>query len=92
MYLILLCCQVFSDCVIQLLGTLSDASACIPTVTDNAYSQGLITTEEVGISFEPTDTISSQNGELTVGGTDSSKYTGAIAYVFVLSAALFYAF
>lgn len=62
------------------LGTLSDSSACIPTVTDNAYSQGLISEYEVAISFEPTTSTSSQNGELTFGGTDSSKYTGTITY------------
>ncbi|KAG2359984.1 aspartic peptidase domain-containing protein [Suillus spraguei] len=34
----------------------------------------------VGISFEPTTTESDTNGELTFGGTDSTKYTGDIAY------------
>ena len=48
---------------------------------DNAYSEGLIDTEVVGISFEPTTEVSVTNGELTFGGVDSSKYTGDIAYV-----------
>ncbi|CCL99078.1 uncharacterized protein FIBRA_01090 [Fibroporia radiculosa] len=61
-------------------GTLSNADECIPTVTDNAYSQGLISAHEVGISFEPTTSLSITNGELTFGGTDSSKYTGTITY------------
>ncbi|KAL6304635.1 acid protease [Sparassis latifolia] len=62
-------------------GTLSsDTSACIPTVTDNAYSQGLITADEVGISFEPTTSVSDTNGEITFGGVDSSKYTGTLTY------------
>ncbi|KAI0922513.1 hypothetical protein AcW1_002869 [Taiwanofungus camphoratus] len=67
-------------------GTLTDdESACIPTVTDNAYSQGLISAYEVGISFEPTTSTSSTNGELTFGGTDSSKYTGSITYTPITS-------
>ncbi|OSX57421.1 hypothetical protein POSPLADRAFT_1156721 [Postia placenta MAD-698-R-SB12] len=66
-------------------GTLSDEDACIPTVTQNAYSQGLISVEEVGISFEPTTSASDTNGELTFGGTDSSKYNGTITYTAITS-------
>jgi len=63
------------------LDTLSpDTSATIPTVTDNAFSQGLITADEVGVSFEPTTSTADNNGELTFGGTDSSKFTGAITF------------
>jgi len=62
-------------------GTLTnDEDAEIPTVTDNLYSQGTISTEVVGVSFEPTTSEEVTNGELTFGGTDSSKYTGTIAY------------
>ncbi|KAM6493211.1 aspartic peptidase A1 [Amanita muscaria] len=62
-------------------GTLSpDTNTAIPTVTDNAYSQGSITADQIGISFEPTTSTSVQNGELTWGGVDSTKYTGAITY------------
>ncbi|KAH9848582.1 aspartic proteinase precursor [Lenzites betulinus] len=57
----------------------------IPTVIDNAFSQGIISSALVGISFEPTTEISVTNGELTFGGTDSSKFTGDIAYVPVTS-------
>jgi hypothetical protein len=54
----------------------------VPTVIDNLFSQGTISENMFSISFEPiTDSSGEQlNGELTVGGTDSSKYTGAITY------------
>nr|AHA86292.1 aspartic protease 2 [Leucoagaricus gongylophorus] len=62
-------------------GTLSPAvNSLIPTVTDNLFSSGRITSNEIGISFEPTNTIEVENGELTWGGTDSSKFTGAINF------------
>ena len=53
----------------------------IPTVTDTLFSEGTISTDEVGISFEPiTSGPPQSNGELTFGGTDSTRYTGAITY------------
>lgn len=62
-------------------GTLSpDTSAIIPTVTDNLFSQGKISSNEVGISFQPTMQESDGNGELTFGGVDSTKFTGSIYY------------
>ncbi|KAI0365368.1 acid protease [Pilatotrama ljubarskyi] len=67
-------------------GTTS-SGAVVPTVVDNAFAQGLIDSKVVGISFEPTTSLSVTNGELTFGGTDSSKYTGEIAYVPVTSTA-----
>ncbi|KAI9070299.1 acid protease [Trametes sanguinea] len=57
----------------------------VPTVLDNAFSQGQISSEVVGVSFEPSTELSATNGELTFGGTDSSKYTGEIAYVPITS-------
>jgi cathepsin E len=49
-------------------GTLRpDKNITIPTVTDNAYSQGLIPANEIGISFEPTDSVYISNGELVWG-------------------------
>ncbi|TFY59343.1 hypothetical protein EVJ58_g5834 [Rhodofomes roseus] len=66
-------------------GTLGDSDATIPTVTDNLYSQGTISTEVLAVSFEPTTSDSVTNGELTFGGTDSSKYTGSITYVSLTS-------
>jgi hypothetical protein len=55
----------------------------IPTVTQNLYTQGIISEIVVGISFEPTNTDNATNGELTFGGTDPTKYTGTIAYPYV---------
>ncbi|KAJ3893486.1 aspartic peptidase domain-containing protein [Lentinula edodes] len=52
----------------------------VPTVTDNLFSQGTIAEKVVSISFEPTTTDEVTNGELFFGGTDSSKFTGAITY------------
>ncbi|KAG6813704.1 hypothetical protein H0H92_008111 [Tricholoma furcatifolium] len=46
-------------------GTLNDKNDTIPTVTDNAYSQDLITSNEIGVYFEPYS--ESQSGELTWG-------------------------
>ena len=65
------------------LGTVLGATT-VPTVTDNAWDDGLLTAYEVGISFEPTTAVNVVNGELTFGGVDPSKYTGSIQYVRVL--------
>lgn len=56
--------------------------ASVPTFMDNLLSQGVISTEVLGVSFRPesgSDTDDA-NGELTLGGTDSTKYTGSITY------------
>jgi cathepsin E len=69
-------------------GTLSpDTNTNIPTVTDNLFSSGIISENLVGISFAPiTDSSGSEiNGEITWGGTDSSKFTGAITYIPITS-------
>ncbi|OSX58416.1 hypothetical protein POSPLADRAFT_1154005 [Postia placenta MAD-698-R-SB12] len=50
------------------------------TVTDNAWFQGLLAAYEVGIGFAPAD-----NGELTFGGTNPTRYTGNINYVPITS-------
>ncbi|KAH9065697.1 aspartic peptidase A1 [Lactarius vividus] len=64
------------------LGTLSpDTNTPIPTVTDNLFSQGTITSNLVAVSFEPTTTASVKNGELTFGGTDSTKFTGTLTFI-----------
>ncbi|KAH8099771.1 acid protease [Cristinia sonorae] len=62
-------------------GTLNpDTRTAIPTVTDNLFSQGIISSNLVSVSFEPTNSESITNGELTFGGTDSSKFTGSITF------------
>lgn len=49
---------------------------------DNLLKQGSISSEVLGVSFRPESGGDSDdnNGELTLGGTDSSKYTGSITY------------
>ncbi|KAI8989240.1 acid protease [Trametes punicea] len=67
-------------------GTLfPDVTECIPTVTDNAFSQGLIPAHEIGIAFAPIQSLESTNGELTFGGIDESKFTGPLTFVPITS-------
>lgn len=49
---------------------------------DNLYSQGSISTEVLGVSFRPESGSddSDTNGELTLGGVDTAKYSGALTY------------
>ncbi|KAI1786242.1 family A1 protease [Ganoderma leucocontextum] len=69
-------------------GTLIPAvTDCIPTVTDNAFTQGLISAHEIGISFEPTSSLDNANGELTFGGIDTAKFTGPLNFVPITSTA-----
>jgi cathepsin E len=68
------------------LDTLSPATgSTVPTVTDNLFSRGIISANEIGISFEPTTTDEVLNGELTWGGTDSSKFSGALNFAPITS-------
>lgn len=54
----------------------------VPTFLDNLRSQGAISTEVLGVYFKPESGSDSDdaNGELTFGGTDSTKYSGSITY------------
>ena len=64
-------------------GTLfPDETECIPTVIDNAFTQGLIDERLIGISFEPNTEIESTNGELTFGGIDTTKFSGDLNFVY----------
>jgi saccharopepsin len=65
-------------------GTVSNTNT-VPTVTDNLYSQGTISTEVIGIYYAPPSSDSDTNGELTFGGVDTSKTSGSIAYVPITS-------
>lgn len=49
---------------------------------DDAFI-GAISAREVSVSFEPTTSLADVNGELTFGGTDSSKFTGSITFAYV---------
>ncbi|KAF8524844.1 acid protease [Hysterangium stoloniferum] len=67
-------------------GTLSPGSSTsIPTVTDSLFSQGSISSNLLGISFEPTTSAPKVNGQITFGGTDSNKFTGDITFVPITS-------
>ncbi|OJA14470.1 hypothetical protein AZE42_05288 [Rhizopogon vesiculosus] len=61
-------------------GTVSNTTS-VPTVTDNLYAQGTIPSDSIGISYEPSSTANVSNGEITFGGTDSTKYTGQMNFV-----------
>lgn len=50
------------------IGTLSiNTISSIPTVTDNLFGRGVITANQIGVSFEPTTQETLVNGELTWG-------------------------
>ena len=66
-------------------GTLQNAQATtIPTVTQNLYTQGVISQEVIGIFFPPT-TVADEPayGQITFGGIDTWWTTGEIAYMYV---------
>ncbi|KAH9964274.1 aspartic peptidase A1 [Russula dissimulans] len=64
------------------IGSLSPSkSDHIPTVTDNLFNQGAISSNLVSVSFEPTNGTLDKNGELMFGDTDSTKFTGNITFI-----------
>lgn len=67
---------------VDLTANTVDGADQVPTFMDNLYSQGSISSEVLGVSFRPESGSDSDdtNGELTLGGTDSSKYSGSITY------------
>ncbi|KAI1796356.1 acid protease [Ganoderma leucocontextum] len=60
-------------------GTVSDFQL-VPTVFDNAFEQDQMTAEVVGFAFAPASQVSTPNGLLTFGGTDSSQFTGNVQF------------
>ncbi|KAG6834476.1 hypothetical protein H0H93_009425, partial [Arthromyces matolae] len=63
-------------------GTLwPSTTATIPTVIDNAYEQGLISSKILGLYFEPSTEQEVENwGEATFGGFDKAKVVGDLTY------------
>jgi cathepsin E len=57
-----------------------DSDSTVPTIVGNAFSQGLISADEISIAFQPTDVSSSVNGVLTWGGTNTTNVTGTISF------------
>ncbi|KAI1791964.1 acid protease [Ganoderma leucocontextum] len=64
-------------------GTVSDGQL-VPTVLDNAYAQGLIEQDIIGISFAPAS-ATHPDGLLTFGGVDESRFVGPVHYVPITS-------
>ncbi|KAH9008776.1 aspartic peptidase A1 [Lactarius hengduanensis] len=51
------------------------------SLVGNLFSQGIITANLVSVSFEPTTNTSITNGELTIGGTDPTRFTGTLTFI-----------
>jgi len=60
-------------------GTFSQINEA-PTIIQNAYSQGLIPQQLLGVSFAPCSSADCTNGELDLGGIDTSKTTSSVTY------------
>ncbi|KAH9008849.1 acid protease, partial [Lactarius deliciosus] len=67
-------------------GTVGEGEP-VPTITDNLLKQGTISTESIGIFYQPYTFINAlfSDGELTFGGIDKSKITGDVNYVPITS-------
>ncbi|KAJ7509621.1 aspartic peptidase A1 [Mycena galericulata] len=65
-------------------GTLSDASATIPTITDNLFSQGTINSDLIGISFEPATSDNDGNGSIAFARS-SPVPLGSVAFTPITS-------
>jgi hypothetical protein len=66
-------------------------STTVPTVMNNLLSQGTISTQVLGVSFAPESggDEDDTNGELTLGGTDTTKFTGTMTFVAHTTASLY---
>ncbi|KAJ7267111.1 hypothetical protein C8J57DRAFT_1717551 [Mycena rebaudengoi] len=63
-------------------GTLSPATTTlIPTVTDNLFRQGTITSNLIGISFQPTTQVEVVNGEISWGKCSNPAFQNVIRSV-----------
>ncbi len=58
-----------------------DSGSSFPTVTESLFGQGTISSDVIGISFEPITTTSNNNGKPTFCGTNSTKVTGTIYHL-----------
>ncbi|KAF5645183.1 hypothetical protein F25303_5692 [Fusarium sp. NRRL 25303] len=67
-------------------GTVSNADKVL-TFMDNLHKQGSIPSEVLAVSFRPLVGADNNdaNGELTLGGVDSTKFTGALKYFPILT-------
>ncbi|KAI5118252.1 hypothetical protein M0805_007501 [Coniferiporia weirii] len=66
-------------------GTVSGTQQ-VPTVTDNLFKQGTISSNSVGISYVPTtESTNVANGKLTFGGTDTDEFTGELTFTPITS-------
>ena len=45
----------------------------VPTVTDNLFSQGAISSDSLAVFYAPMTKAGERNGEITFGGMDKSK-------------------
>ncbi|KAI0035580.1 acid protease [Vararia minispora EC-137] len=62
-------------------GTLlPNTTSLVPTVTNNLFTLGTIPGNIVSVSFVPANENGTATGELTFGGTDSTKFTGDVVY------------
>ncbi|KAF8597294.1 acid protease [Ceratobasidium sp. AG-I] len=64
-------------------GTVGGSYELIPTVMQTLVNDGAIDQNVLGVYFQPVtgSSKSEANGELSIGGPDSSRYTGDITYV-----------
>ncbi|KAJ7715163.1 aspartic peptidase domain-containing protein [Mycena maculata] len=60
-------------------GTVSNTPT-VPTVTDSLFSQGTISADIIGISFQPAITSNDTGGSIAFGGPDTTKISAPINY------------